>query len=589
MARIGPAEVRERYGVEPKQVPDFIALRGDPSDKIPGAKGVGAIGAASLLGKYATLEDALADGRFAKQAKELRLYKKIATMDASAPLPKLPDQKPTWAKASALAKEWGLNGLSERLARTWRGELTEMGGTNWAGNLTYARGKFCRAEATVAEAQEAVRAATKLRVLGSRHCFNDIADTPRHASVAGKSSPHRLARQGPRARSRSRAACATATLARTLHAQGFALHNLASLPHISIAGACRHRDARLGRASAALRPRSRRSNSSTRKGDLVALSREKDGDTFAGAVVNLGALGVVTRLTLDIEPAFTVRQDLYQDLPLARARGALRRDHGGRLQRQPVHRLARRGDRAGLDQDARTDTFAARAVVLRRDGRRPKNLHPIATLDATNCTDQMGEAGPWFDRLPHFSIGFDAGERRGAAGRIFRAARARRRRRSRSLRALGRAPGAAPDDLGGAHHRRRRPLDEPVLSSSPCVAFHFSCREGLAGDARASARHGSGTSRRSSRARIGASSSPCPPAAVQARYPRLADFRDLLATHDPTRQIPQRLRGAICVWRGIAGAGAARGKPILLPPWPRRRPTGASPPFWRPMSSAIRA
>ena len=116
IARIGPAEVRERYGVEPKQVPDFIALRGDPSDRIPGAKGVGAIGAASLLSRYATLEDTLADGRFAKQAKELRLYKKIATMDASAPLPKLPDQKPTWTKASALAKEWGLNALSERLA-----------------------------------------------------------------------------------------------------------------------------------------------------------------------------------------------------------------------------------------------------------------------------------------------------------------------------------------------------------------------------------------------------------------------------------------------------------------------------------------
>src|SRR6201982_3973052 len=81
MARIGPAEVRERYGVEPKQVPDFIALRGDPSDKLPGAKGVGPKGAASLLRKYGTLEDALADGQFATQAQDLRLYRSIATMD----------------------------------------------------------------------------------------------------------------------------------------------------------------------------------------------------------------------------------------------------------------------------------------------------------------------------------------------------------------------------------------------------------------------------------------------------------------------------------------------------------------------------
>src|SRR5260221_452756 len=115
MARIGPAEVRERYGVEPKQVPDFIALRGDPSDKLPGAKGVGPKGAASLLRKYGTLEEALANGRFAAQADELRLYRRIATMDQSAPLPALQDQTPSWAKASALAREWELNRLADRL------------------------------------------------------------------------------------------------------------------------------------------------------------------------------------------------------------------------------------------------------------------------------------------------------------------------------------------------------------------------------------------------------------------------------------------------------------------------------------------
>jgi DNA polymerase-1 len=115
MARIGPAEVRERYEVEPRQVPDFIALRGDPSDKLPGARGVGAKGAASLLRRYATLEDALADGRHAGEADELRLYKRIATMYISAPLPPLADQTPTWGKAAALAREWDLNRLADRL------------------------------------------------------------------------------------------------------------------------------------------------------------------------------------------------------------------------------------------------------------------------------------------------------------------------------------------------------------------------------------------------------------------------------------------------------------------------------------------
>jgi DNA polymerase I len=115
MARITPAEVRQRYGVEPKQVPDFIALRGDASDRIPGAAGIGAIGAAALLRKYGSLEKALAAGRFAAQAEKLRLYRAIATMDKTAPLPPLRNQKATWAKASLLAREWQLNKLAERL------------------------------------------------------------------------------------------------------------------------------------------------------------------------------------------------------------------------------------------------------------------------------------------------------------------------------------------------------------------------------------------------------------------------------------------------------------------------------------------
>lgn len=115
MARIGPAQVYERYGVDPRQVPDFIAIRGDPSDKLPGARGVGPKGAAALLRKYGSLEDALRDGRFPTQAEELRLYRSIATMDKSAPLPPLRNQIPTWGKAAALARQWELNRLSERL------------------------------------------------------------------------------------------------------------------------------------------------------------------------------------------------------------------------------------------------------------------------------------------------------------------------------------------------------------------------------------------------------------------------------------------------------------------------------------------
>ena len=115
LARVGPAEVRERYGVAPEQVPDFIALRGDPSDRMPGARGVGPKTAASLLVQYGSLETMLEDGRFAVQAEELRMYRRMATLDAAAPLPPLRNQTPKWAEASSFVRELGLNALADRV------------------------------------------------------------------------------------------------------------------------------------------------------------------------------------------------------------------------------------------------------------------------------------------------------------------------------------------------------------------------------------------------------------------------------------------------------------------------------------------
>jgi DNA polymerase-1 len=104
MVRVNPAEVRARYGVEPAQVPDFIALRGDPSDKLPGASGVGASGAATLLQRYGTLEAALAAGRLPAQAESLRLFRLIATMNPKAPLPSLSQpgiRRPRWRESGS--------------------------------------------------------------------------------------------------------------------------------------------------------------------------------------------------------------------------------------------------------------------------------------------------------------------------------------------------------------------------------------------------------------------------------------------------------------------------------------------------------
>jgi DNA polymerase-1 len=115
LARVGPAEVLERFNVDPSQIPDFIALRGDASDKIPGAPGVGPGRAAALLKKYGTLEAALDAGGFPDIGDRLREYLEITRLRADAPIPSLTDAHPDWARAAALADEWGLGALAGRL------------------------------------------------------------------------------------------------------------------------------------------------------------------------------------------------------------------------------------------------------------------------------------------------------------------------------------------------------------------------------------------------------------------------------------------------------------------------------------------
>ena len=115
ISRVGPEQVRERYGVDPEQVPDFIALRGDPSDRIPGARGVGEKTAADLLRRYGSLEAMLAEGRFGAEAERLRLFRRVATLDAGAPLPQIEDHLPAWAGGAAKARSLGLERLAKSL------------------------------------------------------------------------------------------------------------------------------------------------------------------------------------------------------------------------------------------------------------------------------------------------------------------------------------------------------------------------------------------------------------------------------------------------------------------------------------------
>jgi xylitol oxidase len=277
--------------------------------------------------------------------------------------------------------------------------------TNWAGNLEYSTRSLATAR-SLEEVQTAVRAVESLRVLGSRHCFNTIADsTSQLLSLASMDGIVSLAAE-------ARAVTVEGgirygQLAPALDAKGFALHNLASLPHISIAGACATATHGSGETHGNLATAVSALELVTASGEVVTLSRRNDADAFAGAVVGLGALGAVTKITLDVQPAFTMRQHVYENLPLAAMK-----EHFDDIEASAYSvslftdwqkgRLNEVWIKSRAD-DARA--FDAPAAFFGAT-RATRNLHPIAELSAENCTEQMGVPGPWYERLPHFRMGF---------------------------------------------------------------------------------------------------------------------------------------------------------------------------------------
>ena len=282
-----------------------------------------------------------------------------------------------------------------------------MNGThhNWARNYTYRAAHIHQPE-TVEQIQELVSQSDKLKALGTRHSFNNIADTAGDL-ISLEHFNKIVALDRERLTVTVEAGVRYGQLARWLHAEGYALHNLASLPHISVAGACAtathgsgDRQGNLATAVSAL-------EIVTGKGERIVLTREQNRQVLEGAVVGLGGLGVVTRLTLDIVPTFQMQQDVYRNLPLSQLW-----DHFDELTSSVYS--------ASLFTDWRNATF--NQVWLKRhtpDGITVRaapelfgatlataHLHPIEAISAENCTEQMGMCGPWFERLPHFRMDF---------------------------------------------------------------------------------------------------------------------------------------------------------------------------------------
>jgi alditol oxidase len=276
---------------------------------------------------------------------------------------------------------------------------------NWAGNIEYSTNQV-QTSTSLAQVQDYVKTQPKLKVLGTRHCFNNIADS-KDGFLSLKPMDEVISLD-PAKRTVSVAGGITyGQLCPYLDSKGFALHNLASLPHISVAGACSTATHGSGQKNGNLATAASGLEIVTADGTVVKLSRERDGETFNGAVVGLGALGVITKVTLDIQPRFMMRQYVYEDLPLGELKVHFDAIESSGYsvslftdwKKERINELwIKSRIEEGQDFHASPEFYGAKLAT--------HNLHPIAAMSAENCTEQMGVPGPWYERLPHFRMGF---------------------------------------------------------------------------------------------------------------------------------------------------------------------------------------
>ncbi|MCX5268227.1 FAD-binding protein [Streptomyces sp. NBC_00199] len=270
--------------------------------------------------------------------------------------------------------------------------------TNWAGNITFAAKELHRPHSLDA-LRSLVAAAGRVRVLGSGHSFNRIAEPGGDGVLLSLSALSGEVEVDTAARTvRVGGGVRYAELARRVHEHGLALANMASLPHISVAGSVATGTHGSGVGNGSLASSVRGVEIVTADGSTVVL--ERGDERFGGAVTSLGALGVVTALVLDLEPAFRVEQHLFTELP---------------LEGLDFEKVAGAAYSVSLFTD--WDAPGFRQVWLKRRTDEPladfpwavpavRALHPVPGMPAVNCTEQLGVPGPWHERLPHFRAEF---------------------------------------------------------------------------------------------------------------------------------------------------------------------------------------
>jgi xylitol oxidase len=273
--------------------------------------------------------------------------------------------------------------------------------TNWARNITFGARQSYR-PTSVAELQRLVAGSDRLRPLGTGHSFNRIADTTGD-QVSVADLPATLAVDTAHSTVTVAGGIRYSELAARLNKLGYALHNLGSLPHISVAGACATGTHGSGVTNGNLATAVSAMEFVTAEGDLVTRSRAADGDEFAGLVVGLGGFGVVTSLTLDIEPTFDVRQYVYEGLPVSELA-------------EHFQDIVTSEYSVSLFTDWRTDrinqVWLKRRATASTPAGAPEHWYgatpatgprnPVPGMPADNATQQQGVPGPWHERLPHF-------------------------------------------------------------------------------------------------------------------------------------------------------------------------------------------
>jgi xylitol oxidase len=271
---------------------------------------------------------------------------------------------------------------------------------NWAGTHTYRAARIHR-PSSVEELQELVAAAPRLRVLGSRHSFSDVADSGELVSL--ERLPADVVVDRAAGTVSVGAGLRYGELARALEAEGLALHNLASLPHISIGGAIATATHGSGDGNGNLATAVAGLELVTSDGELLRVAR---GETdFEGLVVGLGALGAVSRVTVDVQPVYEVRQRVFESLRWDALLGNFDAIAAAGYSvsvfsrwGEDVEQVWVKSRVTDAPEEVRDELFGAVAATLDR--------HPIIGLDPVNCTPQLGVPGLWSDRLPHFRMGF---------------------------------------------------------------------------------------------------------------------------------------------------------------------------------------